>query len=139
MTTYPLKLKLRIDWSEMDLYAHVNNVTYFKYIQAGRVNYWETLGLNTLMDKYKQGPILASTACNFRKPLFYPGNACIETGVESVGETSFTILHRILNDAGEIAAEAKDIVVFYDFNTHTKIVIPEAIREKIAGVEKLSS
>ncbi|MFI5148652.1 MAG: acyl-CoA thioesterase [Bacteroidia bacterium] len=136
MTSYPLKLKLRIDWSEMDLYAHVNNVTYFKYIQAGRVNYWETLGLTSLLEKYKQGPILASTACNFRKPLFYPGNAFVETGVESVGETSFTILHRILNDEGEVAAEAKDIVVFYDFANHTKMVIPEEIRELIEKVEK---
>jgi len=40
MSVFPSKLPIRIDWSEMDLFGHVNNVMYFKYIQASRVNYW---------------------------------------------------------------------------------------------------
>jgi acyl-CoA thioester hydrolase len=136
MTTYPLQLKLRIDWSEMDLYGHVNNVTYFKYIQAGRVNYWEALGLNILMEQFKLGPILASTACNFRKPLHYPGGVLVMTGIESIGDTSFVLLHKIVNEHGEVCAEAKDVVVFYDFGKNEKMKVPTEIREMIARLEK---
>lgn len=39
MDNYNTSLELRIDWSEMDLFGHVNNVAFFKYVQASRVNY----------------------------------------------------------------------------------------------------
>lgn len=72
MSHYPVKLQLRIDWSEMDLFGHVNNVAYFKYIQAARVNYWEISMLSKLFSEMKLGPILLSTGCQFIRPLFYP-------------------------------------------------------------------
>ncbi|MCE3258723.1 MAG: hypothetical protein K0S12_364, partial [Bacteroidetes bacterium] len=39
MQDYKTEIKIQLDWSEMDLFGHVNNVAYFKYIQAARVNY----------------------------------------------------------------------------------------------------
>ena len=46
--SHPLRLSLRIDWSELDAYGHVNNVMIMKYMQAARVHYWEELGLQAL-------------------------------------------------------------------------------------------
>jgi acyl-CoA thioester hydrolase len=136
MTHYPLKLKLRIDWSEMDLFGHVNNVSFFKYMQAARVNYWEVLGLSDMYQKTKTGPILASSHCDFKRPLFYPGNIIVQSGVESIGETSFIILHQILNEKNEIVAAGKDVVVLFDFNTNRKMDIPDSIREQVGELEK---
>jgi acyl-CoA thioester hydrolase len=135
MTTYPLKLTLRIDWSEMDLYGHVNNVTYFKYIQAARVNYWETLGLSKMFEETRKGPILASSACNFRKPLHYPGNVTIRSGIDRIGESSFTIQHQVLNGENEVAAEATDVVVLYDFNLNKKMSVSPEMRALIERTE----
>lgn len=41
---YKTEINLRIDWSDIDLLGHVNNVSYFRYIQASRVNYLELTG-----------------------------------------------------------------------------------------------
>src|ERR1700691_4567430 len=101
MNNFPIKLPLRIDWSEMDLFVHVNNVAYFKYIQASRVNYWEISGLAGSFGKTKIGPILLSTSCQFIKPLHYPGNIVIEASIEFIKTTSFGIHHRILNGQNE--------------------------------------
>ena len=136
MTHYPIKLKLRIDWSEMDLFGHVNNVTFFKYMQAARVNYWEVMGLSDMFEKSKQGPILASSHCDFRRPLFYPGNLTVQSGVENIGDSSFSIHHQILNEKNEIVAEGKDVVVLFDFNTNKKMSIPDSIREKVGDLER---
>ncbi len=38
---FPSKLNIRLDWSEMDMFGHINNVMFFKFMQASRVNYWE--------------------------------------------------------------------------------------------------
>ena len=97
MEQFPVKLPLRIDWSEMDLFGHVNNVAYFKYIQASRVNYWEVSMLTALFGEKRIGPILLSTGCQFIKPLFYPGNIVVESRIEFIKNTSFGIHHRILN------------------------------------------
>lgn len=126
---------MRLDWSEMDLFGHVNNVSYFKFIQASRVNYWEQIGLTKLHTDMKLGPILASTGCKFLKPLHYPGNIIVQASIEFIKNTSFGIHHQILNEQGEVAAEAQDVIVLYDFNINQKVNFPDALRKKIEKME----
>jgi acyl-CoA thioesterase FadM len=45
MQGLPLKLELRIDWSDIDLFGHINNLAILRYVQAARVNYLEIIGL----------------------------------------------------------------------------------------------
>ena len=130
----PVKLKWRLDWSEMDLFGHINNVSYFKYIQASRVNYWETIGINSLKEG-GIGPMLLSTSCRFIKPLFYPGSILIVSTITFIKNTSFGISHRILDEKGEIAAEAEDVIVMYDFNENKKVAVSDELREKMQTIE----
>lgn len=135
MDNFPVKLPLRLDWSEMDLFGHINNVAYFKYIQASRVNYWELTGLAAAFDKTKIGPILLSTGCQFIKPLHYPGNIVVEARMEFMKNTSFGIHHRILNGKNEICAEAHDVIVSFDFNKNEKVPIAVTFREAVNKIE----
>ena len=125
-------LELRIDWSEIDLFGHVNNLAIFKYIQAARVNYMEMIGLMQLQAEIKMGPILASATCQFRKPLFYPGKVIVSSNVDTIKTSSFHLHHEIKNDDGEIVAEAHDIIVMYDFEKKHKLNIPEEIKSRIS-------
>ncbi len=131
---FPLKLNIRLDWSEMDLFGHINNVAFMKFVQAGRVNYWEKIGLTNMHEEQKQGPMLASTGCTFLKPLHYPGNIIIQTRLEFIKTTSFGLHHQILNEINEVAAEAHDVVVLFDFVKNSKIEIPTAIRMAIESL-----
>ena len=131
-----VKLELRIDWSEIDAFGHVNNLSILKYIQAARVNYLEIIGLMQMQATIKIGPILASTTCQFRKPLFYPGQVTLYTSVDNVKNCSFYVQPQIMNDKRELVSEAQDIIVFYDFNLNAKLSIPNEIKEKIAELEE---
>lgn len=135
MNDFPVKLPLRIDWSEMDLFGHVNNVAYFKYIQASRVNYWEVSGLAATFNETKVGPILLSAACKFIKPLHYPGNIIVAASIVFIKNTSFGIHHRILNEQNEIAAEAQDVIVTFDFNKNEKVAISPQFRRAVEEIE----
>ena len=135
MDHFPVKLPLRLDWSEMDLFGHVNNVAYFKYIQASRVNYWEVSGLAASFSETKIGPILLSTACQFIKPLHYPGNIIVEASIEFIKTTSFGIHHRILNGQNEVAAEAHDVIVTFDFNKNEKVPVSDEFRKAVERIE----
>jgi len=119
----------------MDLFGHINNVSYFKYVQASRVHYWELTGLAATFSVTRIGPILLSTGCQFIQPLFYPGGIAVESRVEFMKNTSFGIHHRIVNEAGEVCAEAHDVIVMFDFNTNQKVPIPQEFREAVAKLQ----
>lgn len=121
-------LTLRLDWSEMDLYGHINNVSYFKYQQAARVAFWETIGLTAQDGDVGLGPLLAAVNMRFVKALHYAGSVRLETGVRFVKNTSFGLVHRMLNDEGELCAEGEDVVVIWDYRLGEKKVIPVALR-----------
>lgn len=127
-------LELRIDWADLDLFGHVNNVAFFRWLQASRVGMWEALGIDvTQQDPRGTGPILAATQCTFLQPLFYPGSVTIAAEVSFVKTTSFGIVHRIRNAAGALAAEGEDRVVMYHFGQGEKAEIPEALRAALAA------
>jgi acyl-CoA thioester hydrolase len=132
---FPVSLDVRIDWSEMDLFGHVNNVMYFKYIQASRVNYWEAIGLNAMIQEQKKGPILASANCSFLKQLHFPGTIRVQCRMEFIKNSSFGFHHQILNENGEVAAEAHDVMVMFDFNRNEKIAFPPELRKKVNEIE----
>ncbi|NVO01213.1 MAG: acyl-CoA thioesterase [Bacteroidetes bacterium] len=135
MTKYPIEVELRIDWSEQDLYGHVNNTTYFKYIQASRLVYLEKIGLSKAYMRKNIGPILAATSCQFKKQMFFPGNIKVCSGVNFIKNSSFGIHHLIKNQEGEIVAEADDIIVTFDFIKNEKVNCPIEVREKIELIE----
>src|SRR6185312_676035 len=132
---FPVKLHLRLDWSEMDLFGHINNVMYFKFIQASRVNFWEHVGFMNRYFKDKIGPILVSSGCQFKKPLFYPDNIVVEVRIEFIKTTSIGLHHSILNSKNEITAEAHDVIVLYNFNSNEKVPIPVELKTAIENMK----
>lgn len=126
-----MELNIRIDWSELDLYGHINNVMVFKYFQAARIQYCAQLGLSTLNEEGRTGFIVAASHCDFRKKILYPGNLKVVSKVTHIGNSSFRLDHVIYNDAGEIAAEGYDVIVVYDYTADTKVQIDETLRGKI--------
>jgi acyl-CoA thioester hydrolase len=133
---FPIKLKLRIDWGDVDSFGHVNNVSIFRYIQAARVKYIDKIGLSKIYKDFKIGPILASCKCEFTSPLFYPGNIIVRSRVEYIKNTSFCIHHQVIDSKLKVSAEAQDIIVVYDFNRNMKVQLPKEIRNQIEKLEK---
>lgn len=125
------ELVIRIDWSEIDLFGHVNNLAIMKYVQAARVKMLEKLHLMQLQSEQKKGPILASVECQFLKPLFYPGQVTIYSNIDLIKNTSFKIHHIIYNENNEVAAQADDIIVYYDFIKNKKLHIDDELRGRL--------
>ncbi len=127
----PVILTLRVDWSEMDLFGHINNVMYAKYIQSARVNFVEKIGLMKMLEEQKIGFMLATSSIQYQKPLFYPDTISIETSVEFIKTTSFGLQHKIFNGNKELSTIGTDVLVMYNFNNDQKLPIPESLRAEI--------
>ena len=125
------QIHLKIDWSEMDLFGHVNNVAYFKYMQAARVNYCESVGINTFDVNIKQSFAVANSTCDFKQPLYYPETISVTTTIEWIKNSSFKLIHAIYNSKNNLVATASDVIVLFDYATHLKINISERIKTKM--------
>lgn len=118
-----MEIDLRIDWSEIDLFGHVNNVMYAKYIQAARVNFMEKVGIIKTYDEKKIGFMVAATSVIYLKPLFFPGNIKIKSVVKEVKTTSFILVHHIYDKDNLLCATGEDVIVYFDFNKHQKLAL----------------
>ena len=138
MHQYPLRTEVRIDWSEIDAFGHINNLAILKYVQAARVKYLEAIGLMQSQAETKIGPILAATSCQYRRPLFYPGHVTVHSTVDAIKNTSFRMCHEVYNEKSEIIAEAQDVLVLFDFDRQSKLAIPDDLRERIVKLENVN-
>lgn len=131
-----LELKIRLDWSEMDMFQHINNVSYFKFTQANRINLLDNVGLTELFSKTTIGPTLAHTECDFKKELSYPGHVIIRSSIKEIKTTSFVIQHELYNDNDELCATAMDVIVVYDYKNESKKSIPEDVRVNLLNLQR---
>jgi len=131
-----MKHSIRIDWADLDLFGHVNNVAFFKYMQAARVSFCEHVGLTSLNEPSRAGFMVASSQCRFKKPLHYPGEITVLVKVDWIKNTSFQLSYQLFNQQGDLNAEGEDVLVVFDYAAKTKTTIPEAVREAMLAVNR---
>jgi acyl-CoA thioester hydrolase len=128
-----IELEIKLDWSEMDLFGHINNVAYFKYAQSARVNYLEEVGINTADPENKHSFAVANSSCQFKAPLFFPGAIKVITTTDWIKNTSLQLSHKLYDQKNELAAEITDVLVLFDYATQKKLLISDEIKSKIQG------
>lgn len=131
----PIGLDITVAWGEQDLFGHVNNIVYFRWFESVRMHFLARIGVLRSHAEQGVGVILASTTCDFKRPVHWPATLHIRTGAVHVGTTSFTLAYRLTNTAGDLVAEGTSVLVMYDYTRGHKVPIPGAIR---AAMETLS-
>lgn len=129
------QVNVPIDWADLDLFGHVNNVIFFRYVQNARIHYCGQIGLTSLYDDEKLSFMVASSQCRFKKPLYYPGHVTVKIRVDWIKNSSFQMDYQILKGE-DLVAEANDVIVVYDHRKKTKVTMPDNMRARLAEIEK---
>lgn len=133
---WPIIVDAAVAWGEMDAFAHVNNVTYFRYFESARIAYFDAIGYTELMRTQAHGPILAETRCRFRAALTYPDRIAIATRVRALGADRFEMDYAVASERlGRVAAEGDGLIVAYDYEAGERMQIPAAIRARIIALQ----
>jgi acyl-CoA thioester hydrolase len=133
---FPVVIELDVAWAEMDSFAHVNNVVYFRYFENARVAYLTRVGWFDLM-RDGIGPILKSADAVFRKPVKYPDRLAVGARVVNVGADRVTFEHRVVSETwNDVAAEGEGVVVCYDYRGNRKAPLPEQLVAAIQALER---
>ncbi|MDQ3100150.1 MAG: acyl-CoA thioesterase [Bacteroidota bacterium] len=131
----PVSIQINVAWGEQDLFGHVNNIVYFRYFESVRMHFLDRIGVLRSHKETGLGVILASTTCDYEKPVEWPQILTVRTGCDHVGTTSFTMKYQITNEIGELMATGSSVQVMYDYNRRTKIPIPDQVVSAIAAVQ----
>lgn len=117
-----------ISWGEMDLFGHLNNVHYFRYLEDARIAF-----LNHLQffenDLYS---VILKNECEYHRPVVYPDHLITHSYVTHVGNTSFTMLYEVFSEQQEsLVAIGKSVIVIVDPVSFEKKSLPTEMREKL--------
>jgi acyl-CoA thioester hydrolase len=135
------RTRLEVRFRDIDAFGHVNNAAFVTYLEQARIRY---LIDNLHVETPQHLPlILAALQVDFRAPILFGQEVEIGTRVDWVGNTSFSLSHRMTAgtgpDAGDrLAAEATTVLVAYDYATERPIRVPDPWRVAFATYERRS-
>jgi len=136
LADFPIVVSLPVQWGEQDLFGHVNNIVYFRWLETARIAYLERIGMSMMVAENGVGPILAAIRCDFRRPVTYPDTVLIGARVTRIGNSSFQMEHNIISQAENmVVAEADSTLVFLDYRAQASLSLPDSIRRAISELE----
>jgi len=136
LALFPVVVEFDVAWGEMDAYAHVNNVVYFRYFENSRIVYFDRIGWIASKLETGFGPIIASTSARYRKPVSYPDRLLVGTRVVEIQSDRVTIEYRLVSTKlNAVAAEGQAVVVSFDYLAGKKAPLPDSVRRAIEELE----
>ena len=80
------EMTVPIRWGDMDAMGHVNNTSYFRYLEIIRIEWSQSIGCQP--DPQGEGIVIVNAFCNFYRQLEYPGDVLMKMYVSDVGRSS---------------------------------------------------
>lgn len=141
-------------FGDVDAMGHVNNVVYLKWLETARIEYWirvtgqappasppltgrasreSGLGVvsGALIDI-----ILARTEIDYRSPVAYGETLDVFVRTSLIKWSSLVLDYAVVSQTdGRLVAEAKTVVVCYDYSLRAKKTVPEATRKGILTLD----
>lgn len=132
---------LPMRWGDMDAIGHVNNTTYFRYMECVRTDWLAGIkaGLrpedggvvagNPNAPKPAKGPIIINAFCNFYRELVFPGDLLLKFYVASPRRSTldtFVEMERTDNP-GCLHAAGGATVVWIDFARKKSVALPDIL------------
>lgn len=128
------QLSLPVRWADMDVNAHVNNTRFFTYFESARLAWFESVCPRKQRDG--QGPVVAQSACNYRRSIPYPETLLINMYAGAPRRTSFTSYYDVLSEADPSIkyADGQAVMVWVDRETGKAQPLPDFVRAVLAPV-----
>lgn len=119
----------RTRFRDVDAMGHVNNAVFLTYIEQARFAFLAEIGGWAGLEDTNR--IVVRIEIDFKAPVRLGQEVEIRVRPSRVGTKSFD-LDYVLRVDGEIVAEAKSVLVAYDYELGQAIAIPDDLRDKLA-------
>ena len=137
--TFHHRTPIQIRFNDLDAYQHVNNNVYFSFYDLGKENYFSEV----LCPDFRTQPVvplIASIHADFIEPIFYEDEIVMETRISHLGNKSFTLRQRAINQkTGRVVCQAETVMVCYSLAEQHSTEIPVHYRAAIEAYEAKGS
>ncbi|MFV0680026.1 acyl-CoA thioesterase [Ottowia sp.] len=122
---------LPIRWGDMDAMGHVNNASYFRYMETVRIDWLMSIGFQA--NPAGEGPVIANAFCNFYRQFEYPGTILIKLYLSDAGRSSVDtwLTMEKADQPGDICAAGGATMVWVNFPQQRSIALPDWVREMV--------
>ena len=121
---------IRTRYSESDALGHINNVSFFIYLEQARVDFLVNNGIVENTENWNF--VVASVHCDFINQAYINQRLVAKTSVSRIGRTSFTINHVIVDETTEeVIAKGEDVLVCFDLTKQSSQPLDNRILEKL--------
>lgn len=112
----------------MDALGHVNNAHYFRYFEETRTQW--LLQFERVWTA-ERGPVVAHTACTYRRPIVHPATLRIELFGDEPRRSSIVTRYRVTTEAEPdvLCAEGEATIVWIDYTTGRPVSLPPLFRQ----------
>ncbi len=112
-------------WGDTDGLGHINNVTFTRFCESGRIAYTTACGRGLDLDA--DDFVVVHLSIDFRGQMHFPGDVMGGTRLIEIGRTSVRLGHGLFQD-GRCTATAHSVLVMFDPETWRSRPIPPAMR-----------
>jgi acyl-CoA thioester hydrolase len=119
---FPFTHRERVRFRDCDPKGHVNNAVYSTYLEQARI------GVLGGLDPF----ILARVEIDFRAELRAGEEVEVASRCSRIGTKSFDLEHVIRAD-GRVVAEAKSVLVGYDYEAGRSVPITDTTKRRLAA------
>jgi acyl-CoA thioester hydrolase len=122
------EMVMPIRWGDMDAMNHLNNASYFRFLETCRIDWFSSIGAMSKIDG--KGAVIVNAFCNFYTQLQYPGDVRIKMYVSDPGRTTFeswATMERA-DEPGKIYAAGGATTIWVDFSTQKAAAMPDWLR-----------
>ncbi|HCH01604.1 MAG TPA: acyl-CoA thioesterase [Vibrio sp.] len=135
---FPVVTEIPVAWGEMDALQHVNNVTYFRYFETARIDYFKHIDLMENIAITQVGPVVAETSCRYKMPVTFPDTLLVGTKITDLQDDRFTMKYQVVSKKlNKITTLGSATVVMFDFKTNQKANLTPEILATIQQLENL--
>jgi acyl-CoA thioester hydrolase len=126
------EMTIPIRWGDMDAMGHLNNGTYFRYLETVRIDWMHHIGC--VPDPQGEGPVIVNAFCNFYQQLVYPGDVLMKMYTSDPGRTTFETWGTMerADNPGVICAAGGATTIWVNFPNQKAVELPQWMRELVS-------
>ncbi len=121
-----------IRWGDMDAMGHLNNTSYFRYMEVCRIDWLATI--DSVPSPAGEGIVIVNAFCNFYRQLTYPGNVLLRMYTSDPARTTFEtwVTMERTDEPDTLCAAGGATTIWVDFPKQKAIALPDWLRTVVS-------
>jgi len=129
---FPFMHRETARFRDLDPMGHVNNAVFLTWIETARIEFLRRLGTFERPDTAQMEMILARVELDFRSAVEFGDDVDVAVRTGRLGTKSFDLEH-VLRVGERVVAQARTVLVAYDYDRNESKEIPDEWRRRLAA------